>query len=173
MAITDLETTGLDENFHEIIEIGLVLINQHTLEVLDTLDVKVKPQYPERINKESQKVNGFNNKDWENAISLQDAVEAYASKTAGAIFAAWPARFDRKFIDEAFRKTKIQDPTDYHDIDIFTFAIEKLRKSKGLETYRSSEVISYLGLKPEPVPHRAINGAMQAYQIYKKLREMS
>lgn len=168
IAITDVETTGIDPMTQEIIEIGLVLIDQKTLEVLDTLSLKVKPEHFETASKEALMVNGYNDLDWEQAINLKQAMALYGEKTKDAIFCAHNVTFDWFFISEAFRKTSILNQMDYHRFDLFTLAWAKL-KSKGLQKFNLSEIAKFLGLSEEPMPHRAINGAKTAYEIYKKL----
>ena len=64
IAIVDLETTGLDEQLHEIIEVGMVVVNQKTLEIIDTLDMKVRPTHPETASAKALEVNGYNEEDW-------------------------------------------------------------------------------------------------------------
>ncbi len=39
IAVTDLETTGLDPKIHEIIDIGLLVVDSKKLEIIDRLDM--------------------------------------------------------------------------------------------------------------------------------------
>ncbi|MFA5010011.1 MAG: 3'-5' exonuclease [Patescibacteria group bacterium] len=168
IAITDVETTGIDVASHEIIEIGLVVIAQPGLEIVSTLSIKVRPEYPERITEEAERINGYNAHDWRDAVSLREAMEQYAELVRGAIFAAHNPTFDYAFIAEAFRKTGIEDPMDYHRIDEWTLAWSGLR-DRCPEKLGLSDIAILLGIRPEPYPHRAINGAMTSYNILKHL----
>ena len=168
LAITDVETTGLDVRHHEIIEIGLVLVDQETFEIKDTLDIKVAPTHLETADPKSSLVVGFRPDHWSEAISLKEAMEQYSAKTEGAVFASWNITFDWQFIEEAFRTTGVHDGMDYHRIDIPSIAWLKFR-DKGLERIRLSEIGKLLGIEPEPSPHHAINGTMKAYEVLKKL----
>lgn len=168
IAITDVETTGLDPTIQEIVEIGLVLVNQQTLEIVDTLDVKVRPEHLETATEFALKLNGYNVADWQNALTLQIAVTLYSEKTKGAIFCAHNVTFDWSFILEALKKTGVKNLMDYHRVDLFTMAWMKLHNS-SLEKFNMNEVAKYLGIPEEPMPHRAINGTMTAYEIYKRL----
>jgi len=168
IAITDVETTGLDFAIQEIIEIGLVVINQKTLEIINTLDVKVKPEHIETADEFAIKLNGYNETDWKNAITLKEAMSIYGGKTKDAIFCAHNMTFDWSFIFEAFRKTDVKDQMDHHRIDLFTMIWMKLQNSK-CEKFSLNEAAKRLGVSEEPMPHRGINGAMTAYKIYKKL----
>ena len=168
LAITDVETTGLDVRRHEIIEIGLVLVDQKTFEIVDTLDIKVAPTHIETADPKSFLISGFRSDHWTEATPLKEAMEQYSAKTEGSVFASWNITFDWQFIEEAFRTTGVHDGMDYHRIDIPSIAWLKFR-DKGLERVRLSEICKLLGIEPEPLPHRAINGAMKAYEVLKKL----
>lgn len=168
IAITDVETTGLDPAIQEIVEIGLVLVNQQTLEIMDTLDVKVQPEHLETATEFALKLNGYNPADWQNASTLQAAIALYSEKTRDAIFCAHNVTFDWSFILDAFKKTGVKNLMDYHRVDLFTMAWMKLRNS-GLEKFNMNEVAKHLGIPEEPIPHRAINGTMTVYEIYKRL----
>ena len=168
IAITDVETTGLDPTIHEIVEVGLFVINQQTLEVLDTFDVKVRPEHIETADEFALKLNGYNDADWQNALTLQEAMTLYGEKTKDAIFCAHNVTFDWSFILKAFKETGIKNLMDYHRVDLFTMAWMKLKNS-GLEKFNLNKVAEHLRIPEEPMPHRAINGAMTAYEIYKRL----
>jgi len=168
IAITDVETTGLDFAIQEIIEIGLVVINQKTLEIIDTLDIKVKPEHIETADEFALKINGYNETDWKDALTLKEAMSIYGQKTKGAIFCAHNVTFDWSFIFEAFKKTGIENQMDHHRIDLFTMIWMKFRNS-SFGKFNLNEVAKRLGVPEEPMPHRAINGTMTAYEIYKKL----
>ncbi len=183
LAFTDIETTGVEpvkyKNFwclpwqkqptqwHEIIEIGLVLVDQKNLEILSKLDVKIKPAHPERMTESALKVTGYDAFAWRDAVSLAEAMTRYGEMTKDAIFCAHNVTFDWSFIDLAFQKTDIQNLMDYHRIDLFTMAWVKLNNK--LERFSQRTVNEFLGIPPEPLPHRAINGATAAYENYKKL----
>jgi len=171
LAITDLEMTGLDADIHEIIEIGLVVINQDTLEIIDTLDVKVKPEHIETAAPDALAVNGYKEEDWKDAASLYDAMVQYNQKTPNAVFAGWNITFDWAFMEKAFKKTGIRHTMEYHRIDILSFAWGKLR-NRGLDQIRLSAICRYFGIEEEPKQHRAINGAMKAYEVLQKLLAM-
>ncbi|MEK7117757.1 MAG: 3'-5' exonuclease [Patescibacteria group bacterium] len=171
LAFTDLETTGDVFGVNEIIEIGLVVADQNSLEVIDELNVKIKPLYIENVVPAALAKNGYKQDDWQGAISLQEGIEQYAQKTAGSIFFAYNATFDWGFMNEAFRQTGVEDKMDYHRFDVMSIAFIKL-KDKGPKKWRLSEIAKYLGIPEEPLPHRALNGARTALAVYQKLLEI-
>ncbi len=94
LAFTDLETSGDVFGKHEILEIGLVVVNQKSLEIIDTLNIKVKPERIENAVPAALERNGYNAHSWKDAVALSRAMQEYAEKTKGAIFCAYNATFD-------------------------------------------------------------------------------
>lgn len=172
IAITDLETTGIDPRIHEIIEIGLILIDQHSFEIIDSLNLKIKPEHIETASINSLKINGYNAEDWKDSKCLKEAMEIYSNMTSGALFCSHNVTFDWSFVSEAFRTTGVDDKMDYHRLDLFTMAWLLLRKS-NIERISLDNIAAFLEIGEEPIPHRAINGAMTAYNVFKKITNMS
>lgn len=168
IAMTDLETSGDVFGIHEILEIGLVVFDQNNFEIIDTLNIKTKPLNIENAVPAALERNGYKEKDWQDAISLEDGIKQYAEKTKGAIFCAYNATFDWGFMNEAFRKTGIKDEMDYHRLDILSIAWAKGLVKK--EKWNLKTACEMFGVAPEPEVHRAINGAMVDYELFKKLK---
>jgi DNA polymerase III alpha subunit (gram-positive type) len=172
IAITDVETTGLDSDINEIIEIGLVIFDDQTFEILDTLDVKVKPEHPEIFDPGAKQINGYDEKDWQEAMSLEQAIKIYADKTAGTMFCAHNMVFDHTFITKALNKFNLVNNFDWHMVDIFTLAWAKIPHDK-MTKWSLKTICEYLEIPPEPTVHRGINGAMVEFEVYKKLMKSS
>lgn len=187
LAFTDVETTGLDpirfyvdlyrrplfvEPWHEIVEIGLILVDQDTLTIQQIMDFKVKPEHPEMVSPEALQVNGYNEAEWRDAPDLASVMRLYGQLTEGAMIANQNVTFDCNFIDAAFKMTGVECKMDYHKIDIFSMAWGKLRNC-GLQYFNLDGIAEFFGMPKEPLPHRAINGAMRAFEVYnKKLMEI-
>lgn len=168
LAVTDLEMTGLDAQLHEIIEIGLIVINQSTFKIIDKFEVKVKPTHIKTAQKKALEKNGYNEKDWRKAWELKDAVEIYAEKTRDAIFVSQNAYADWSFMAEAFKLTGVEDLTDYHRLDLFSVGWSKAEEF-DLTKFSLTSMCKSLGIEPEPLPHRAMNGAKKALEVLRKL----
>lgn len=174
MAFVDLETTGLREDYHEIIEIGLLVVRQSDLMVLDEWETKVKPLFPDRISAGAQLVNGFNEEDWTDAPDLPFAFDEFIRRVHGALLASWNIRFESKFLEQAFRQNgmELNDVMDYHGLDIMPLAMEVLRQRGPLNSFSLNSLAPIFGIEAEPKIHRAINGARLAFEVYKKAREI-
>ena len=171
LAITDVETTGLDPELHEIVELGVVVVDQKTFRILSIFNTKVTPGHIETASPKALRINGYREEDWEDAWSLDTAMGRYAEETKGAVFCAHNVTFDWSFISRAFAKTRVECKMDYHRIDLLTLAWWVLRE-RGLKKFSLRDIAGFLGISPEPMPHRAIHGAMLAYLVLKKLKEV-
>lgn len=198
----DLETTGHDPlklvngvlaPWHEIIEIGGVFVEQRSLVKLDEFDMKVRPEHPERCL--PNLVNDYPERakrgEWDNAFTQRGAIwiflGGYCAKmnsvmNSVVIPAGQNFFFDWSFLVVAFAGCGIDEKVwqkylHYTRLDTRSMAVQELLKpdevyfpnNYSLRNPRLSEV---LGLPPEPYPHRALNGAHQAYLVYKALREL-
>lgn len=168
LAITDVETTGLDANIHEILEIGLLVVDQKTLKLLDKYEVKVRPVNLRSANRKALQVAGYNERDWRKSVDLEVAMQTYSDKTRDAVFFAHNVYFDWSFITRAFQKTGVEDHMDYHRVDLFTIAWAR-RKELGLKKLNLDELAKRFGIPPEPQPHRALNGVKLELAVLKKL----
>ncbi len=174
LAITDVETTGFDAQVHEVIEIGLIVADQKTLKVLGEWSAKVKPRHIRTAAEKALKINGYNKLDWADGLDLEEAMKIYSKKTKNAIFLAHNSFFDWSFVTEAFKSTGVEDHTDYHRLDLFSivWSRNRLKQLKGLTKFNLSELCKYFDIEPEPMPHRALNGARKALKVLRKIQSI-
>lgn len=170
IAVIDLETTGLDVDTNEIIEIGGVIFDDTDFKIIDTIDLKVKPEHPEIHHPKAYEVNGYNEADWKDALPLYEAMKIFKEKTEGCMFCAHNIAYDYNFVQKAFAKTGLENKMDYHNIDIFTLAWAKIPHDE-MPRWGLKAICEYLQIPPEPAIHRGINGAMAEYEVYKKLMQ--
>lgn len=173
LAITDVETTGLDSSVHEIIDIGLLVVNQRTLELQHLFECKVKPIHIETASPRALEINGYNEHDWRDASDLKSVMKLYAYLTKDAIFVAHNVTFDWSFIEAAFRETEVENMMDYHRLDLFSLAWAWARKNKSSDSefkgLRLSDLCDYFHVPQEPLPHTGINGAMCEWEVLKNI----
>lgn len=172
LAIIDLETTGLDPQHNEIIEIGLVLCDSDDFTIYDQFDIKVLPERPEDGHPKAYEVNGYNEEEWKDAVSLHTALLALAERVQTATLMSYNVSFDYGFLQAAFKKTGIIDPMYHARLDLLTLAWSKIPHHK-MQSWALKTVCAYLRIPPEPKIHRGANGAFKAYEVYRKLTEMN
>jgi DNA polymerase III epsilon subunit-like protein len=98
-------------------------------------------------------------------------MQKYAEKTKDAIFCAYNVSFDWGFVNEAFRRVRIINPMSTREnhsrLDLLTLAWQEgLKNEDSLSLKNACKIF---GVPPEPEPHSALNGAMTAYELFKKI----
>lgn len=167
IAIVDLETTGLDPYKSEIIEIGAVIFNPENLNTKQEISVKVKPVHG--CDPRAAAVNGYNEEEWKDALSIKEVLKSLAPKWQGASFMSYNVTFDWSFMAQAYREIGTNDPFHYHRFDLMTMAWNHLPLGSSISL---KNVCSALGIPPEPTVHRALNGALSAFEVYKVLKKI-
>ncbi len=170
IALTDLETSGDVPGVHEILDIGLVVFDPDTFEIKDTYSQRVKPVRIETAIKEAIDLNGYNESDWQDAIPLVEALKVYAEKTQNCIFCSYNVSFDWGFMCDAFYKTGVPNhmsTRENHD-RICLLSIAYDRGLKDSESLSLKNACRFFGVPPEPPIHTALNGAMTAYELFRK-----
>lgn len=167
IAFVDLETTGLNPHTAEIIEIGVLVYNLKAKTIKEH-QVKVRPLYIERADPKALEVNGYTEKAWKDAVTLEEALNQIAEVCEGATFLAWNATFDWSFLEKAYHDTGLNIPFHYHRICVMSIAWAKVPKEK-VQGYSLKTICAYLGIAPEPKIHRALDGAKKAAQVYMRL----
>ena len=174
IAIVDFETTGLDPEIHEIIEIGMVIVDADTLEIEDEFSIKVRPVFPNLATQEAIAVNGYNHESWKDAVYLERALYLMFLKSKTMVFASWNVTFDWSFMHRALRKNRIEDPFHRRKFDIASMAYTRIFGAFGSywndKEMSLREVCLRFDLPEESFPHTALNGAQCAYQVFKKIQ---
>ena len=168
ISLTDLETTGLDPFSHEIIEMGCVVFDSKTLEIITTFESKIAPTHIETASTRALEVNGFLAKDWKYAPSLPYVLTQYAALTSNTVFLAQNVTFDWSFLQAASKAENIPLNFVRPTLDLPSMAVAKIPHDK-MQNWSLKTLCVYLGVPPEPKVHRGINGAMTAYEVYKAL----
>jgi DNA polymerase III alpha subunit (gram-positive type) len=165
IAITDIETTGLDADIHEIVELGLLIVDQKTLRVQDQYHARIRPIRIKTAAKRALEISGYNPRAWATAVDLETAMTVYAQKARTAIFCSYNLYLANSFMDAAFKMSGVEDPTDYHRLDLFTLAWSRL----GPGPANLDSICRRLNIVPEPVPRRAMDGALKQLEVLRAL----
>ena len=176
-AIVDVETTGLDPNYHEMIDIGIILINQN-LEVKGQYYSKVLPSFPERIDPMAKHINGFDLQRWtqEEAISEGELIEGmsvfFNHYEGKPIFIAFNSWFDSSFVRNLLQEYgyKFNDWFDYRVLDIPSIALACGYFPKTPDF--NAKLATLLEVQPEtkdPFKHTGESGVNFNYELLTSL----
>ena len=165
LIFVDIETSGLDPMYHDILEIGAIKTDQAFNE-LGQYESKIRMEHAMRAQAEALAINGYTEEAWEGAPSLHDVMIDFAQFSKDGILAAWNVAFEHGFLREAFRNGHTFDLMGYHRIDVPSIAWFRLPQLKKMSMDAISEILE---MPAEPKPHRAITGAQRALDILKSL----
>lgn len=173
IAFIDIETTGLDRDTHEIIELGAVItrMKDGELVVTDQIDFKIQPKNIENADQQALRINGYNSADWLFAISLEEAMKTLSQKTDGAIFTAHNITFDYGFIENAFKKTNVENKMHFHKLDTISLAFGVLHTNDDIGKLSLRALCEKYGIENKKA-HSAFADAYALYEVFKKLMNL-
>ena len=159
--VYDFETTGLDTNTCEIIEIGAVKIKSG--EIVDVFQTLIKPKntIPDIITQ----VTNISNDMVASSPSIKIVMPAFYDFFKGCILGGYnSANFDDKILAVQSRKLGIE--FDNQTTDVILLARSKMASSN----YKLSTVVKNLGIVLIGA-HRALNDALATAKVLLKLNE--
>ena len=158
----DTETTGLDPNVHEIIEIAIVIITPSKGKLI--YEFKIKPQRLIMANQKALEINGYNDLAWQDTKPFKHHAEYIAHLLSDGIIIGHNVDFDYQFIKAELRRANCKTRISYKRIDTQMLAREHLPLVKvSLDQCRL-----FFGWKLEG-HHRALKDALDAKKLYYKL----
>ncbi len=170
LAFIDIETTGLDLIKNEIIEIGCVITNPK-LKILEEFELKIKPEHIENANKTALKINHYKEKDWTEALPLEEAIKIFLKKVKDCIMVGQNVAFDSGFLEYNFAKLKLENTMHYHRLDTISIAWAKMNQAEDFTHYSLREMCKHFGIENQN-PHSALSDAHATYLLYKKLMSL-
>ena len=156
--VFDVETTGLDANSCEIIEIGAVKVVGG--EIIEKFQTLIKPT--ETISDFITNLTGITNEMVENAPSTEVAIKDFYLFTKGCVLSGYNVGFDMKFIQNAGKKFGISFLNEVQDV------LELAREKLVLSNYKLSTVVKHLELELTNA-HRALFDAIATAEVLLKL----
>jgi DNA polymerase III epsilon subunit-like protein len=176
LAHVDIETTGLDPAFHEMVSIGMIYTDLEGGEI-GRLDLRIMPPHPERIDPGARGVNGFDLALWrrEGAIGEAEAVRrirAFHDRMRGGrtvLFTAYNVWFDQAFLTALLRRQgqEWRDMYHYQVLDIPSMAW-----ALGWRQLNGTALAAALRIPDEtrvPTEHTGITGAAFNVSVYRAL----
>jgi DNA polymerase-3 subunit alpha (Gram-positive type) len=156
----DIETTGLNPKYEKIIEIGAIKVRDGV--ITDTYSTFVNPakSLPARI----VELTGIQNEDVANAPYIDEVLDQFIEFTEDDILLGHNLIFDYSFI----KKAAVNQKKTFEKNGIDTLKIAR-RFLKDLESRKLSFLCEYYNIHLDA--HRALNDAIAAHEIYKKLVE--
>jgi len=181
LVFVDVETTGLDPNKHEVIEIAVVfdgsvfesdaLWAAHLRYIEPNLAVwhtRIRPVRIQDADPRALEVNRYQPQDWADAPTAAEVIRVVESllTKAGAnpVIAGHNVSFDRSFLDAMLQEAGSSLRVSYHVVDTVTLCYAHL-VPMGLESLSLDAVRRFLGI-PTEGSHAALKDALDARTVY-------
>jgi DNA polymerase III epsilon subunit-like protein len=169
-AFLDCEFGGLDPELHDITEIG-VITTDYRLAELDCREWKVRAR-PDRITPVAAEISGYDAKIWEaEAVPVRKMlaeVTEMLPKGVKVVPAGQNVRMDVQFLERAFKHCGLENPFDYHVIDLATlFYSWSLVTGETVSALSLRQAATTAGLADGAVPHRALADARLTLDVFR------
>lgn len=146
IAILDTETTGLNPNDHEIIDVAVLRVDPRSLAIEAELALRVRAVHPERVTPDALAVNGFDPKRWDGAVGIGRAMLEVQEMTRGCVLAGHNVGFDVEFVHAASRRAGLGElEVHHHRIDTGTLAWPLLQAG-AVDSLRLDALCAYFGV---------------------------
>ena len=178
MIIIDVETTGIDENVHCIIEI--YAMDYDNPDNFFYRKVKMRPGAV--LNPVAAEVNGFRVEDNDDPerVTLEAMVtefDAWSNGIEDRTMMAQNPEFDTRFFQDSYKRAGSEWPFGYRTVDLHSIAYATAQRigydiplaKRNISNFNSDTIMEFVGLEPEPRPHRARNGARWEAEAYSRL----
>lgn len=180
----DQETTGLDSDKHNVIELAFIVIDLATGEQKASYSsvLAITQEMWNSRDPSSILVNGYTFEEVKNGKSILQVcdeviqlLQSVQFRRGKGVFICQNPSFDRAFfakIVDTYTQEKLVWP--YHWLDLasmfWALEVKKAVAQKHFaidETHLSKDAIAHsLGLKPEAKPHRAMQGVQHLFDCY-------
>lgn len=172
LVFVDVETTGLDPDRHELLEVAAIRVDGVHLEpVTRFFTARIRPSAPGIAGADLRalEVNGYTAELWADAISLEEAMQQLAPVLEGAMVAGHNVRFDWAFLSRALAQCRLPVPETYHLL-LDTASLAWLLVTTGrTQSLSLDAACTALGIS-RPSPHRALDDAAASLRVAREIR---
>ena len=175
LAFIDTETTGLDPDVHEIIELALIVCKQvqtvgrgPKLEIVKEYEWKIKPTRMDLASEDALRVNGYNETDWMFAYDLKPVMEEFAKASQSCTFVSHNLAFDYPFVMNAFKKADVDSKMHYAKIDTISVAFARLYDVTQANAFSLRALCELFKIENSKA-HTALADTRALIAVYKKL----
>jgi DNA polymerase III epsilon subunit-like protein len=167
MIVLDIETTGLDPRLHSIVEVGAIDFDHPE----NVFNARCRIWVGAEIDSKALEINGLTLKEIQDKtiftqIDLISGFMNWIENIEDKTIAGQNVDFDIDFLNESSARCGLNFRLGKRKVDQHSIVYAHLLKRKikphlkdGSSDLNSDFIMSYVGLPPEPKPHRAINGA--------------
>jgi len=172
LTVLDTETTGLDSDVHEIIEIAAisyVLDSEGNRYILKKFESKINPEQLHTASERALEVNGFTIESWKGSLNASDILPDVISLIEKSdILVGQNLIFDLRFINEVCHRNDIEPPEFPPYIDTKSIA-DRLVTAQWLQRSSMDYLVEHYGVKVEGRAHTALVDCERTMLVFDEL----
>lgn len=172
LTVLDTETTGLDSDIHEIIQIATisyVVSAEGDRYVTKKYEKKINPQQLHTASEKALEINGFSLEDWKNSFTASDVMSEVKQIIEGSdILVGQNLIFDLNFVHEICHRNKIEPPDFPPYIDTKSIA-DRLVRANWLQRSGMDYLVEHYDVKVEGRAHTALVDCERTMLVFDEL----
>ncbi len=176
LLLIDIETTGLDVNRHEIIQLAAVLLDRKTLKEKKSFVFYARPTKWRARDRESMAVNKIIWEMVKTAPSLKSVLRKFNRMFGkNAIFSHYAGIMDITFMQRAYEKSRMRWPFDHHYFNIwglfYTFLAlkNKLKSRKQFAGFGLEDCLKYFKIAVPGNLHDALVDCRMEAEVLRRV----
>ena len=172
LTVLDTETTGLDADIHEIIQIATityVISNDGDRYVLKKCERKINPQQLHTAQERALQINGFTIEDWKGAPNASEVMPEIKEIIEGSdVLVGQNLIFDLRFINEVCHRNEIEPPDFPPYIDTKSIA-DRLVRANWLQRSGMDYLVEHYEVQVEGRAHTALVDCERTMAVFDEL----
>lgn len=172
LTVLDTETTGLDADIHEIIQIATisyVVSAEGDRFVTKKCEKKINPQQLHTASEKALEINGFSLEEWKgspNAVDVMPEIKEIIERSD--VLVGQNLIFDLRFINEICHRNEIDPPSFPPYIDTKSIA-DRLVRANWLQRSGMDYLVEHYGVKVEGRAHTALVDCERTMLVFDQL----
>jgi|TARA_Y100000310_G_scaffold192426_1_gene192389 DNA polymerase III epsilon subunit-like protein len=169
--IIDFEASSADTEICDPIQLGAVLLEKDTLEIIEKFNATIKPQTDDWC-KEAEKVHGLNREYLQKAGELlSDVIEDFTAcfNLDNVMLASWH-NFDMIILNRIIKESK----KNYKNLELWSYSIPYVNAKKlqanNNTGHNLTMLLNHFDLS-RPVTHDALNDAILEAKVFKEITD--
>lgn len=168
LAFVDIETTGLDEHIHEIIEIAALVYRPSEDKIIDEWETKIAPLHIETASEHALKINGYINNPKLYTNHLKSSLIKLNSVVKKCMIIGQNIEFDLRFLRHYMAEQGIEPSFDRHrKLDLMALAWFAVKDS-SIPGMSLADLCNYFAVSNVGA-HGALIDCRRSFDVYRSL----
>lgn len=166
IAVIDTETTGLDPNVHEILEMAAIIYDPATDQILKQWSRKAAPRNIKTASDYALEINGYKQAPHSYQDSISDVAKEFYDITKDCILLGQNIQFDINFIEKCYKEFNVAKEVHRHRKLELTSIVWPIMKDTDVDSLSLVKLCEHFGVSNEG-NHRALPDCHRTLEVYR------